>query len=93
MEILTVCCSVTELLERLRKVGSKLAISDVACGAAACRAAMQCAALNVRINVAGLKNRDTADALHAQMQDMLDEYEPRAEAILRSINEELEGKR
>ncbi len=92
MEILTVCCSVTELLERLRKVGSKLAISDVACGAAACRAAMQCAALNVRINVAGLKNRETADALHTQMQDMLDEYEPRAEAILRSINEELEGK-
>lgn len=91
MEILELCCRTAKLLARLGEIGSKLAISDVACGAAACRAAMQCAAMNLWINIGSLRDRTEAAALREKAEDLLDEAEPLAEKTLRNIVAELKG--
>lgn len=91
MELLTLCCRTAKLLARLREIGSKLALSDVACGAAACRAAMQCAAMNLWINIGSLRDRAAADALREKAEALLAEYEPIAEKTVQEIVAELKG--
>lgn len=91
MEILELCCGVAKLLARLGTIGSRLAISDVACGAAACRAAMQCAAMNLWINIGSLQNKREAAALREKAEALLGEYEPLAETTLQRIVAELKG--
>ena len=81
MAMLRRCCEVTELLERTLKIGSPALISDVGCGAAACRGAMECAAMNLFINTRGLKGDGEAEALEREAAARLEEYIPRAQAV------------
>lgn len=91
VEILTLCCETTELLARLCEIGSRLAVSDVGCAAAACRAAMQCAAMNIWINVGSMRDRAYADALREKTERMLTKYEPMAEGVLSAVTKALKG--
>lgn len=78
-------CSVIELLEELEQKGSKLLLSDVGCGAALARAALESAALNVGVNTAGLKDRAFAASADEDCDRMLREYCPRAQAIVDAV--------
>ncbi len=78
-------CSVIELLEELEQKGSRLLLSDVGCGAALARAALESAALNVVVNTAGLKDRTFAASTDENCSRMLREYCPRAQAIVDAV--------
>lgn len=80
------CCSAVELIEELCDGKcSALLISDAGCAAALCRAALQCAAMNVFINTKTLRGDAEADAIEVETKARLSEYLPRAEQIAEKI--------
>lgn len=88
-EIMQACCGAIDLLERFCEIGTPLAISDVGCGAACCRAAMQAASLNVFVNTKLLADRAHATARDDAAYDLLDTYLPKADAIIAEVGERL----
>lgn len=64
MDIIRECGRAIELSGRFADKGSRLAVSDAACSAVLCKAAMQAASLNVYINTRTMKDRETAAALN-----------------------------
>ncbi len=80
------CCKTVELIEKLYDGRcSALLISDAGCAAALCRAALQCAAMNVFVNTKLLRGDAEADAIETDTKAMLSEYLPRAEKIAERI--------
>ena len=65
LEIMRKCAEALELISGYAAKGSALAISDAGCAAALCGAAMEAAALNVKINTKSMKNRALADNINA----------------------------
>ena len=92
METLEQCSKAVELLEELLEKSSVMLISDVGCGAICCRAAMECAALNVFINTKTMQNRVTAAALEHRTDELLREYGARATAVADAVRVHLRGK-
>ena len=90
MEMMRQIAKAIELLEELKVKGSKMLISDVACGAALSAAAMQAAALNVFINTKSLLDRDLAAKLEAEADELL-AYVPRAKAVADEITAYIRG--
>ena len=85
MQMLFACTDVLYLLEELLEKGSRLLLADVGCGACLCKAAMECAALNVFVNTAALKNRDMAADMEHQVDQILNTYRPLADRIAGSV--------
>ena len=80
-----------ELLEEMGEKGSKMLLSDVACGAYAARAALQAASVNVFVNTKSLKDRAWAEQLEAECDALLAEYGPRADACAASVMARIRG--
>ena len=57
---------VFEIVKAMAEIGNPNSVSDAGVGALAARSAVLGAQLNVKINAAGLKNREIADALVAE---------------------------
>ena len=74
LEIMRKCAEALELISGYAAKGSALAISDAGCAAALCGAAMEAAALNVKINTKSMKNRAVADNINAEMNELLQKY-------------------
>ena len=89
LEMLRLCSQTVELLEQLLHDASPLLISDVGCGAAACRAAADCAAMNVWVNTKGLKGDEQAEALDRETEALRADCVARAEAVARAVTERL----
>lgn len=85
LHIMELCCAAIEALEQFAASGSRLAVSDAGCGAVCCRAALQAASLNVRINTKSLQDRAAAERLNDRMNTMLEEYGPRADAVYAAV--------
>ena len=85
VEILRCCEQVLLLLEEMLEKGSRLLITDVGCGAHLCRAAMECAALNIFINTGTLRDRETAAALEREVDRILRASLPLADRIAASV--------
>lgn len=85
MRIMELCCEAIEAIAVFAEKGSRIAVSDAGCGAALCKAALQSASLNVFINTKALKNRETADALNARADAMLDRYCAMADEVFASV--------
>ena len=79
-------------LEQMLEKGSVMLASDVGCGAVCCRAAMECAAMNVYVNTRTLKNRVVAEALERKADGLLKEYGARAEAVAGQVTAQLRGR-
>ena len=83
------CAKLIELLEELLEKCSVLMLSDVGCAAAAARAALEAAAMNVFVNTRTLPEDGEARALEEQASDLLREYLPRSrdisDAVMRSL--------
>lgn len=91
MAMLRACGRAMELIGRFKEIGSRLAISDAGCAAVLCKAAMQAAALNVYINTKSLKDRDYAEELNDEVEELLDNYCDMADEIYEEISDNLLG--
>lgn len=75
-----------DLLEAMARKGNPASVSDAGVGALAAEAAVAGAGLNVRINAAGLKNRECADKLLAEAAQIAAEAAKRRADILTIVN-------
>ena len=76
---------VMDLLEKLSRIGSRLAVSDVGVGISLCKAAVDSAALNVYINTKMMKDRKKA----AQLNMEADELKEESSALCRWVMSEV----
>lgn len=75
-----------DLLEAMVDKGNPASVSDAGVGALAARAAVLGAYLNVRINAAGLKDRQKADELLVEAAAVAEKAIRREEEILKNVN-------
>jgi formiminotetrahydrofolate cyclodeaminase len=90
-DMVRACAQAIELLEEMEQKGSVMLLSDVGCGALLCRAAMESAALNVFVNTKSLKDRAAAQRLEGEIDGLLAEYLPRAQAVARRVTGRVRG--
>ena len=86
LEIMRKCAEALELISGYAAKGSALAISDAGCAAALCGAAMEAAALNVKINTKSMKNRADADNINAEMNELLQKYFALSQEIYNDVS-------
>ena len=86
LEIMRKCAEALELISGYAAKGSALAISDAGCAAALCGAAMESAALNVKINTKSMKNRAVADNINAEMNELLQKYFALSQEIYNDVS-------
>lgn len=72
---------VAQLAETIARSGNANAVTDAAAGVIMARAAVQAAALNVKINVAGLKDEERAAAWREEVEALEAETARRAEEV------------
>ena len=89
MEMVRCCAAVITLLEEMAEKGSTLMLSDAGCGAILCRSAMECAAMNVFINTGSLKDRAAAETLETEVDGLLSEFVPRADAVAQKVTDRI----
>ena len=68
---------------------SALLLSDVGCAAAVCRAAVECAAMNVRVNTRTLRDDAQAREYERETETLYGELTRRADAVANSVRESL----
>jgi formiminotetrahydrofolate cyclodeaminase len=90
-EMVRACAEGIELLEEMEQKGSVMLLSDVGCGALLCKAAMESGAMNVFVNTKSLRNRQAAQGLESEIDGLLEEYLPRAEAVARRVTSRVRG--
>ena len=85
LEIMRAACDALEVIAEFAAKGSKLAISDAGCAASVCRASLEAAALNVFINTKAMGNRERAEEINHEANQMLDTYRAKADAIYSDV--------
>lgn len=89
MEIMRKCCETIDLIEEFANKGSVIALSDAGVGAAFCKAALLGASLNVFINTKSMEDREYAESLNKEADDMIAEYSVKADKVFESVNARL----
>lgn len=77
LKVMETGCRSYELLAQMAQKGNPASISDVGVGLLATRACVEGAAMNVRINLSGLKDEKLKSALQEKMQKLLVDSEDR----------------
>lgn len=80
---------VFDYAEAMAREGNPASVSDAAVGALAARAAVVGALLNVRINAAGLKNRENAEKLLTRANEIDKKSEARVATVLEIANSKI----
>lgn len=80
---------VFDYAEAMAREGNPASVSDAAVGALAARAAVVGALLNVKINAAGLKNRENAEKLLARADEIDKKSEARVATVLEIANSKI----
>lgn len=91
LEIARECATLVPLLEELSVKGSRLAISDVAVAAVACRSAIEGAVMNVYINTKLMTDRTLADSMNAEANQLVADSRVRLEKVYEEISNQLQG--
>lgn len=78
-----------DLCEAMAENGNPASVSDAGVGALAARAAVLGAGLNVRINAAGLKDRETAWRLVAEADGLCEKANAREAEIMKTVNQKI----
>mgnify|MGYP000038991032 CR=1 FL=1 len=89
LEIMHKCCQVIDLQGEFAAKGSRLAVSDAGVGVIFCKSALQGASLNVFINTKSMKDRELAERIDNEADEMLREYTMKADEIFASVFHEL----
>ena len=87
IHIMELCCEAIKTIGTFAEKGSRLAVSDAACGAVCLKAALHSASLNVYINTKSLKNRDIANELNKKCEDMLTTYSEICDDVYEKVRE------
>ena len=85
MDIMRTCGKALDIIGELAEKGSRLAISDAGCAATCCKAAIRAASLNVFINTKSMKDREFADQLNAEADELLAKYNQLADEVFDSV--------
>jgi formiminotetrahydrofolate cyclodeaminase len=88
-EIMKKCAGAIDIIENFAAKGSKLAISDAGVGVIFCKAALIGASLNVFINTKAMKDRDYAEKINKEADELLAEYEAKADSIFAGVKSRL----
>lgn len=88
-EIIRLSCRAIRLHGALVEKGSRTVLSDVGCGVLCLKAAMQCAWMNVMINLKYLNDRTFIDRVEAELKPMMAEAEQLADEICRQVEQKL----
>lgn len=89
LEILKEASGLADIIEELKTKGSRLAISDVGVAAAACRAALEGAAMNVYINTKLMTDKEYAAFLNGETAKLLSDGCNQCDKIYLEITDEL----
>ncbi len=84
-EMVRLCCRSISLLEKFAVMGSSLAVSDAAAGAALCRGALWAAAVNVKVNTKSLSDRAYADEINRETDQLTEQFSARADRLYDQI--------
>lgn len=93
LEMIRSLVRVVLLLEEMGEKGSRMLLSDIACGGHLAAAALRSASVNVFVNTAALADRDLASALEAEADGCVAEYAPRAERLAAELTDRIRGRR
>ena len=85
MEILRLCCEAIDLQKEFAEKGSVLAVSDAATGVVFCWSAMYGAAVNVKVNTKAMTDRVYAEAVNAEVDQLMDKYWQIAEKVYEDV--------
>ena len=85
LEIMRRSAEALDVIVEYAAKGSALAISDAGCAAALAIAIMKSATLNVRINTKSMTDREAADKMNAETDELLAKYGETAEEIYKSV--------
>ena len=85
MEVLELTGHAVELLRGFADMGSPIAVSDAAVGAALALAAMRGAEINVRVNTRLMKDRAFAEKLNEHAAALTEKYARQAEKIYNDV--------
>jgi formiminotetrahydrofolate cyclodeaminase len=88
LEIMRHCCDILPLAFAVTK-GNEQAVSDAGVSAILAAAGAQSAALNVHINLSGLRDREWAKARFEEVNRMLKESHEGAEAVLKIVSQKI----
>ncbi len=89
MNILHCCGMVAQSLSDLCPITSPLVISDIGCAAALCRACMEAALLNVLINTGAMADREMAQDLEGQAQELCETGVSVCEDVYKAVKRSL----
>ena len=89
MEIMRKCCEAIDIIEEFAAKGSVIALSDAGVGVAFCKAALYGASLNVFINTKSMANREYAESLNKEAEEMMAVYGAKADAVFEGVNARL----
>ena len=89
--MLRLCGDVVQLLELLLTGASRLLLSDVGCAAAVCRAAVDCAAMNVFVNTRTVRDDALAREYERDAETLHGELTRRADAVANSVRESMKS--
>lgn len=78
-----------DILQQMAEKGNPASVSDAGVGALAARAAVLGAELNVKINAAGLKDREVADRILRDAEEIASSACQREKAILEIVNSKI----
>ena len=89
LKMLRLCGDTVSLLELLLTGASRLLLSDVGCAAAVCRAAVDCAAMNVFVNTRTVRDDALAREYERETETLHGELTRRADAVANSVRESM----
>ena len=87
--ILKLCTRVIELDERLADIGSKLAVSDAAASVMLAHGALYGALINIKVNTRLMKDKEHAEKLDKEADELVSEYAKRALKCFKKIEKRL----
>ena len=91
-EMLDLCTELGGLLEQAAENCSATLLSDIGCAAILCKAAVQCLALNIYVNLSLLSEGAGGPALRQAAEDRVKSLSERMDRILGPVCEHLKGK-
>jgi len=91
MDIMRTVAKAVDVHERMAQIGSALALSDVGVGVVFCKAAIKGASLNVFINTKSMKDREYAEKLEQEADDIINTYCTKADEVYDGVVARLRG--